>query len=443
MGDEWAIVKSKTDKRQEAILQAQQALQQQRRELKKSKKAKAKQEQLAGMQATNVSVVAEEPAAETTVEQLHFIGNGEQFVDVDDDNGQSDAPAEESEPVEATAAVTATAAAAAAAPTKAGGGSWAAIASTKISGSAPAKVRPTIIKIDDDGSGSSAAKKAEASTAAVAGLSHFLSSSLSISEEPTPSSAAGTEQKKEIHSRILSHSGGNATQASLKSAEEDDGQGWISPENYRKYRAVGGNMTLGVDQTAATAVEDTPEAKVACITTDFSMQNVMLQMGLHVISVDGMMIKSVKQWVLRCMACYTIHYDMDRLFCSRCGAHHMSRVGASIDARTGELRLHLKKNYRVDKSGQKFSLPAPGSRGRYEGELLLREDQLLSGIWRQKTVKIRKDVASHFGEDLTSDLGIHVNKGAAIVVGVGKKNPNAAKGRERRGKKASHSVFGY
>jgi len=26
--------------------------------------------------------------------------------------------------------------------------------------------------------------------------------------------------------------------------------------------------------------------------------------------------------------------------------------------------------------------------GRYEGELLLREDQLLTGIWRQKSVKV-------------------------------------------------------
>ena len=29
--------------------------------------------------------------------------------------------------------------------------------------------------------------------------------------------------------------------------------------------------------------------------------------------------------------------------------------------------------------GTKYSIAKPGSRGRYEGELLLREDQLLSG----------------------------------------------------------------
>ena len=132
--------------------------------------------------------------------------------------------------------------------------------------------------------------------------------------------------------------------------------------------------------------------------------------------------------------------------------------------------------------GTKYSIAKPGNRGRYEGELLLREDQLLSGthtqihththsasircyqtvllwtitlycdtlrchttsditlyhttlhyttlhyttlhyttnthytrsftgIWRQKNVKIKKNVISFFGADVTSDVGIHVNKG--------------------------------
>jgi hypothetical protein len=65
--------------------------------------------------------------------------------------------------------------------------------------------------------------------------------------------------------------------------------------------------------------------KTACVTTDFSMQNVLMQMGLNVVSVDGMLVRAAKQWVLRCMACFKVHYEMDRLFCSKCGANHMSR----------------------------------------------------------------------------------------------------------------------
>ena len=161
----------------------------------------------------------------------------------------------------------------------------------------------------------------------------------------------------------------------------------------------------------------------------------MIQMGLQVISLEGMLITLVKQWVLRCGACYQIHYQMDRLFCSKCGANFLQRIAASVDAKTGLLRLHLRKNYRQNIRGMQHSLPKPGKQGKYEGELLLREDQLLSGIWHQKAVKIRKDVRSAFGEDITSDVGVHVNKGNAIKVGLGRRNPNADKGRERRGKK--------
>ena len=36
----------------------------------------------------------------------------------------------------------------------------------------------------------------------------------------------------------------------------------------------------------------------------FSLQNVLIQMGLNVVSVDGMLIKRAKSFVLRCHACF-------------------------------------------------------------------------------------------------------------------------------------------
>jgi len=50
-------------------------------------------------------------------------------------------------------------------------------------------------------------------------------------------------------------------------------------------------------------------------------------------------------------------------------------------------------------------------------------------------VKMQKDVRSAFGEDVTSDVGLHINKSQHIKVGLGS-NPNADKSRarERRGK---------
>ena len=283
--------------------------------------------------------------------------------------------------------------------------------------------------------------------------------SSSSSSVPTSNSLSSTSQP----SRILMGGGGGGSQASHRAALEDDGLGWINQSNLRSRLASGEGMlgsntivatkTLAVAPSSSSSVLSTGKnegevarklaaaaeassqgCSVACVTTDFSMQNVMMQMGLCVASVDGLRIQKVKQWVLRCMACYRVHYELERLFCGKCGANHLSRVAASIDARTGLLHLHLKKNYHVNTRGKLYSLPKPGQQGRFHGELLLREDQLISGIWRQKCVKIKKEVTSAFGERVASDVGLHVNKSQSIKVGLGSRNPNADKGRERRGK---------
>lgn len=271
-------------------------------------------------------------------------------------------------------------------------------------------------------------------------------------------------------SRILTSGVGGGyvnSEWNTRQGNEDDGVGWINPSNVDTCKSSGQNMlnsqafenvdaSSGAGSTEFKVVSSGSKKKrnknkknaggegeqaesrpfnVACMTTDYAMQNVMVQMGLQVISTDCRLIRQVKQWVLRCGACFQVHYDMDRLFCSRCGSNLMQRISASTDSRTGELRLHLKKNYHHNTRGLVHSLPKAGKHKKYDGELLLREDQLMSGIWRQKVVKIRKDVRSAFGEDVTADVGMHINKGAAIKVGLGRRNPNADKGRERRGKK--------
>ncbi len=45
------------------------------------------------------------------------------------------------------------------------------------------------------------------------------------------------------------------------------------------------------------------ESNVASVTADFAMQNVILQMGLRLVTPDGRRIKEVHTWVLRCSAC--------------------------------------------------------------------------------------------------------------------------------------------
>ena len=255
-------------------------------------------------------------------------------------------------------------------------------------------------------------------------------------------SSASPAKFLDIHdareSRILSSRGNSGFNATQRSIEEDDGVGWINASNINSYRAEGGDIfNVRPKQKSKSKIIEDIGVHVACVTTDFSMQNVLLQMNLKVMSVDGMIIRQVKKWILRCSACYRIHSDLNRLFCSKCGANHLHRIACSIDSSTGQLKLHLKKNYQVSTRGKIYPLPRPGQQGKYEGELLLREDQLLSGIWKQKVVKINRDIRSAFGPDVVSDLGLQLNKGAKIKVGLGRANPNADKGRSRRGSKKS------
>ena len=81
---------------------------------------------------------------------------------------------------------------------------------------------------------------------------------------------------------------------------------------------------------------------------------------------------------------------------------------------------------------------------KYEGDLLLAEDQLMFGAWGQKVRKGKSKTSgqSIFGSDLASDLGCHTDltKRDDIKVGFGRRNPNSSKfGRERRGKKKKNT----
>ncbi len=190
--------------------------------------------------------------------------------------------------------------------------------------------------------------------------------------------------------------------------------------------------------------------RTGCVTTDMTVQNVLMLMCLAVVGGGGAsnVIRHTRQWVLYCTACYrTTTPDPSRMFCPTCGNATLERVAYSTDAGTGVMKLHFRKNRQSgwDKRGSKYPLPAPGKlkkgKERFTGGLLLREDQLMQGIWAQKVkTSKRQNTSSIFGEHITESVGICANKGRigsdGIVVGFGKGNPNASrkgKGRERRG----------
>jgi len=78
--------------------------------------------------------------------------------------------------------------------------------------------------------------------------------------------------------------------------DEDDGVGWINPSNIEETKK---QSLIELEE------EDVKNRTipVACMTSDFSMQNVLIQIGIPVLSVDGLLIKKARSYVLKCITC--------------------------------------------------------------------------------------------------------------------------------------------
>ncbi|SAM78170.1 related to NOB1-essential nuclear protein involved in proteasome maturation and synthesis of 40S ribosomal subunits [Ustilago bromivora] len=191
---------------------------------------------------------------------------------------------------------------------------------------------------------------------------------------------------------------------------------------------------------------------VACITGDFAVQNVLLQMGLSLLGVHGSRVRAVKSFVLRCHACMKVCKNMEKKFCPVCGNATLTKVAVTVDdTAKGGFQLHLKKNYRFNLRGTKYSIPAPkpgsASGGKTGGSgLILREDQL---EWQralakeasrkrkeeralEKAMRAGKDSLSVRYEEAwdTGDIFLGSqfasrDKSNLPVIGHGRKNPNA------------------
>ncbi|XP_071730725.1 RNA-binding NOB1-like protein [Rutidosis leptorrhynchoides] len=171
------------------------------------------------------------------------------------------------------------------------------------------------------------------------------------------------------------------------------------------------------------------ESTVACVTGDFAMQNVILQMGLRLVAPGGMQIRELHRWILKCHACFKVTFEIGKIFCPSCGnggtlrkvAVTVGENGATIAARRP----------RISVRGTKFSLPLPqGGRDAITKNPILREDQLPQKFLHPKTKKKNKEVDDIFA---TNEMFTHhTDKRAplqpplrkALAVFSGKRNPN-------------------
>jgi RNA-binding protein NOB1 len=83
------------------------------------------------------------------------------------------------------------------------------------------------------------------------------------------------------------------------------------------------------------------------MSADFALQNVAVQMGMNLLSLDGRKISSIRRFIYECYLCwkkYRISDEKVRI-CSGCGYNSLSKVAYSIDA-TGKMILHRKKGWK-------------------------------------------------------------------------------------------------
>jgi RNA-binding protein NOB1 len=180
------------------------------------------------------------------------------------------------------------------------------------------------------------------------------------------------------------------------------------------------------------AKDDT--VRLACATADFSVQNVLIQIGLPVLSVDGYRIHSVKHWAQICRGCGAFTRDSEKLFCPKCGNSTLDRVSYTLENGMPVVHDNRRKGPRL--KGTIYSIPAPkGGRGE---KLLLSEDEMLMGDrarqlrHEQKQFEKERRDNDPWNPDNVYDLTAKWNRPGRVhgsgyprpTVGAGRKNPN-------------------
>jgi RNA-binding protein NOB1 len=203
---------------------------------------------------------------------------------------------------------------------------------------------------------------------------------------------------------------------------------WITPSKLEKQKKTQINVFSPNDSF------------VGCISSDFAVQNVLLQLKLRLYSLDGgKRITMIKNWLLRCHACYWTTLDNQKKFCGKCGGLTLTKTSYRVDA-SGKRELFLRDDYQYNLRGTKYSLPKVQT-GRGAQNLILREDQIeyqrgLKHKAKQEK-KLEKDPSGALEDYLEKKFGSAMRglgstsdgykgnfQAGNIQIGYGKKNPN-------------------
>ncbi|XP_013140561.1 PREDICTED: RNA-binding protein NOB1 [Papilio polytes] len=190
-----------------------------------------------------------------------------------------------------------------------------------------------------------------------------------------------------------------------ESEEESDSEGeeWITPSNLAQKKK---DMEMGEFEEK--------DVEVACITSDFAMQNVLKQIGLNVTAIDGRIIRQLRTFIFRCTTCFKTTSVMTKLFCSKCGHATLKKVGVSVDDE-GNQHIHINGRKPLTARGKRFSLPTPKG-GQHFQYPILTEDQHIhkrfaTKLARKKTNAMDPDYTAGYSPFAIKD----VNSKSAVL----------------------------
>lgn len=194
-----------------------------------------------------------------------------------------------------------------------------------------------------------------------------------------------------------------------ESDEDDDESSWITPSNLAEKKSICGKEMM----------EEKP-VRVACMSTDYALQNVLKQINLNIAALDGRIIKQMRTYILRCYACFKTTSIMTKLFCPNCGHKTLKRVAVSIDE-NGQQVIHINTRRPLTAKGKNTSIPKPQG-GKHSSNPILFEDQ---PIPKQMPSRVARTKTNALDDDYVSGRVFSVFSVFFVVVIIDKESPDS------------------
>jgi RNA-binding protein NOB1 len=229
----------------------------------------------------------------------------------------------------------------------------------------------------------------------------------------------------------------SSSKTGAKSELVEEGE-WITPENIDAFSKID-KQENNDDHHDDSGLQGEKQqigkkVKLACISGDCAVQNLLLSLNLKAYNIDMKRIRHIKSFLLRCHACgWCTMNTAGSKFCGDCGSPTLRRASYTINS-NGQRTIWLRDDYVYNLRGTKYPLPTP--KGGRQGDLVLRADQreYQRALARQKRQQEKLDKQRNDQDALDERLaaifgdlrigGKQSLQAGRAEIGFGRRNPN-------------------